>query len=109
MSPSVPISLKRRDGPRHVLKGPTNPCEVTFQSITRSGGLRMGKIEADSVNSIAIDSEPQDQHDKLMVASYISVGSTGNVLLARNTTLLPNIHGLAHIVCMIFAPTIELR
>ena len=109
MSPSVPVTLRRRNGQKHILKGPINPYEVSFQSITRAGGLRSAKIESDSVNSIVIDSEPHDMHDKLMVASYISVGSSGNVLLARNTTLLPNIHGLAHIVCMIFAPTIELR
>ncbi len=86
-----------------------NPYEVTFQAITRSGGLKTSKIETDSVNSIVVDSEPQDKHERLMVACSIGLNSSGNVLLARNTTLLPNIHGLAHIVCLIFAPTIELR
>ena len=99
----------RREGRQRLLKGPVNPYEVTFQSITRSGGLKTSKIESDSVNSIVVDSEPQDKHERLMVACSIGLNSSGNALLARNTTLLPNIHGLAHIVCMIFSPTIELR
>lgn len=91
------------------LKGPSNPCEVSFYAMTRSSGLRTAKVERDSVNSIVIDSEPQDKHKRLMVAGHIAVNSSGNIVLARNTTLLPNIHGLVHCLCLLFAPAVELR
>ena len=107
-NPSRNPACQRR-GEKCILKGPINPYEVSFQSITRSGGMRTTKIESDSVNSIVVDNEPNDSHERLMVAAQVNLSSSGNVLLARNTTLLPNIHGLAHLICLIFAPCVELR
>ena len=77
--------------------------------MTRAGGLKAARVESDSVNSIVLNDEPQDKHQRLMVAACVALNSTGNTVLARNTTLLPNIPGLAHLMCLVFAPSVELR
>ena len=77
--------------------------------MVRSSSGRAAKIARDSVNSIVVDSEPQDKHERLMVASQVSVNSSGSMVLARYTTLLPNLHGLPYVVCLLFAPTVEMR
>ena len=94
---------------RYCLKGPNNPFEVDFYAMTRGGGLRSTKIDRQSVNCIVVDSEPQDTHERMMVAAHVAINSAGNTVLARDTTLLPNIHGLAYLVCLVFAPTVEMR
>jgi ATP-dependent RNA helicase TDRD9 len=91
------------------LNGPTNPYEVSFYAMTKAGGLKSTRIDGSSVNSMVLNDEPQDKHHRLMVAATVALNATGNTVLARNTTLLPNIHGLGHLLCLLFAPTVELR
>ena len=92
-----------------LLRGPDNLYEVTFYSLTSVGGFRPAKVERDSVNSIVVENEPQDKHERLMIAAHVALNPAGNVCLARHTTLLPNIHGLIHLVAILFAPTVEMR
>ena len=77
--------------------------------MSHAGGLRTTRVERDSVNSIVVDSEPQDKMLRMMVASHVALNPVGSTILARDTTLLPNIHGLPHLVCLLFAPFVEMR
>ena len=54
---------------------------------------------------VVVDSEPQDKHERMMVP----VNASGSIVLARYTTLLPNLHGLPYLVCLLFAPAVEMR
>lgn len=62
-----------------------------------------------SVNSVALSTEPEDKHEKMMVSAHVGLNPSGSVLQARNTTLMPNISDLPALVCMLFAPTVEFR
>ncbi|XP_048586381.1 ATP-dependent RNA helicase TDRD9 isoform X1 [Nematostella vectensis] len=91
------------------LRGPFSPLELSFYSITCIGRLRAAKIEMDSVNSIALSDQPQDTHARLLVSANIGINASGQSVIARETTLMPNIHGLLPIVALTFAPCAELR
>ena len=67
------------------------------------------RIERDSVNSVALDSEPHDQHDRMLVAGFVGMNPTGNTMMVRDTTMLPNYHGLPALLGLLFAPNAELR
>ena len=77
--------------------------------MTNVGSLRPSRVERDSVNSIVVDPEPQNKHDKIMVAANVALNPSGNATLARETTLLPNLLGLPYLLCLLFAPSAEMR
>lgn len=91
------------------LRGPNSPLEMKLYNLTQVGMSRMVHIEWNSVNSVLLDTEPQDPHDRLLVAANVGQNPQGDRLTLHHTTLMPNLHGLASLVCLIFAPTIELR
>lgn len=91
------------------LKGPTSPYEVTFYAMTSIGSMCPVRVERESVNAIVVNSEPQDEHERMMFAANIQLSATTNTILVRDVTLMPNIHGLIHIVCILFAPVVEMR
>lgn len=63
----------------------------------------------DSVNSVALDSEPWDQNPKLLVAAHVDLTPSHGTIKARSTTMMPNIRGLSSFIPLIFAPKAELR
>lgn len=67
------------------------------------------RIDPDSVNSVAIDEAPQSKFSRLMVGSSIGMNSAGNCIIARNTTIMPQIPGLPALVTLLFAPYTEYR
>ena len=91
--------------------------------------IRDVRVERDSVNSVTIDNEPQDKHERIMIAGHVGLNPSGNTMvlrcecinyiilsfttiitaLNRDTTLMPNIHGLSSLICLLFAPTVEMR
>ena len=91
------------------LRGPFSPYELNFNSITASGRARCTRIERDSVNSVLVCEEPQDKYLRFMVAATITMNPTGSTLNARDTCLLPKIHGLASLLTLLFSPEAELR
>lgn len=91
------------------LHGPHSPYEINFASMTRVGRLKTTRVDRGSVNSVALSTEPEDKHQKMMVSAHVGLNPSGSVLQARNTTLMPNIQDLPAMVCMLFAPSIELR
>ena len=44
-----------------------------------------------------------------MVAAHVGMTPSGNSLVARSTTFMPNQRGLGALLTMIFAPQVELR
>ena len=103
---------------------PLSGTVCVFVSVTNI--CRGVRVERDSVNSITIDNEPQDKHERIMIAAHVGLNPNGNTMvlrcvsstlqnnndcffLHRDTTLMPNIHGLASLVCLLFAPTVEMR
>jgi len=46
---------------------------------------------------------------RLLVAASVGQNPQGDHLILRHTSLMPNLHGLASIICLIFAPCMELR
>lgn len=91
------------------LNGPHNPYEMIFNSLTSVGRLRSVKIDPDSVNCVAIDDEPQDRHERLMIAGFVGLNPGCSTMVARDTTILPSILGLPSIVSLLFCPVAELR
>ena len=95
--------------PQLSLKGPSSPYEVSFYSLTKIGLMKSARIERESVNSICLHSEPQDKHERLMVSAFVALNSNATSVIARETTLMPNINGLIYILTLMFAPYVELR
>uniref|UniRef100_A0A1A9UIK5 Probable ATP-dependent RNA helicase spindle-E n=1 Tax=Glossina austeni TaxID=7395 RepID=A0A1A9UIK5_GLOAU len=91
------------------LHGPYSPLETTICSVTNAGCLKSVRIEGNSVNAVLIDTDPQDVHERLIVAADIAENVSNNVIIARDTTLMPNIHGFAALVTMIFCPTMQIQ
>ena len=71
LSPSF-LLLLLRFSPPLVLKGPTNPYEVSFYPMTQAGGTRAAKVEKSAVNVVVVDSEPQDKHERMMEAAHVA-------------------------------------
>uniref|UniRef100_UPI00358FA5D5 ATP-dependent RNA helicase TDRD9-like n=1 Tax=Myxine glutinosa TaxID=7769 RepID=UPI00358FA5D5 len=91
------------------LFGPYSPYHMEFHSLTHIGRMRSIRVDKNSVNCVAVDIEPQDTHERLLLAAAVSVSPTGSTILLHDTTLMPPIHGLPAIVCAMFTPTMELR
>ena len=70
---------------------------------------RPARIDRESVNSVALDDEPQNPNDRLMVACFVGLNPGGTTVMARDTTILPNIPGLPALMALLFCPTAELR
>ena len=66
-------------------------------------------VEGNSVNSVLLDTTPEDPHDRLLVAGSVNENPTGENLTLRDTTLMPNLPGLTAILALLFTPRMELR
>ena len=91
------------------LKGPSSPYEVSFYSLTKIGRMKSARIERDSVNSICLHNEPQDKHERLMISSFVGLNPSASSVIARETTLMPNINGLIYLLTLLFSPYVEMR
>lgn len=90
-----------------VLSGPHSPLETSASATIRSSVMKPVSIESDSVNSILLDSNPQDTHEKLLVAG--NVNEQGNRLVLRQTSVMPNIPGFGALMALIFCPLAQLK
>ncbi|KAI4485731.1 hypothetical protein M0802_012565 [Mischocyttarus mexicanus] len=91
------------------LRGPYSPLECYLQNLTIAGRNKKIFIDKDSVNSVILDNNWQEQQENLVVAGSISQNATNNILTLRNTTLIPAIPGLTALLALIFTPRMELR
>uniref|UniRef100_A0A1B0DNM6 Uncharacterized protein n=1 Tax=Phlebotomus papatasi TaxID=29031 RepID=A0A1B0DNM6_PHLPP len=88
------------------LKGPTSPLTANLFSLTKSASMKNCRIERNSVNSVLLDNNYQDYHQKMLVATHIKKSGNGDLLLYQ-TTVMPNIPGLMALLSLIFCPTAE--
>ena len=70
---------------------------------------RTVRVDPESVNSAAVDPTPQNKYMRLMVAAFASSNADGRTIMARDTTIMPQIPGLHSILCLLFAPLVEMR
>ncbi|XP_016969045.1 probable ATP-dependent RNA helicase spindle-E [Drosophila rhopaloa] len=92
-----------------MLKGPYSPLESTMYSTIRVGVWKTVKIDNASVNAVLLDADPQDQHDQMIVAHTTVESTNGQILTARGTTLMPNVHGFGALMVMLFCPTMQMK
>ncbi|KAI8129774.1 putative ATP-dependent RNA helicase spindle-E [Lucilia cuprina] len=91
------------------LRGPYSPLETKIFSAVRVGEWKCVQIERESVNSVLLDTDPQDVHERLVVAADVTETQTGETIIARSTTLMPNIHGFGALMTMMFCPTMQIK
>ncbi|XP_030375012.1 probable ATP-dependent RNA helicase spindle-E [Scaptodrosophila lebanonensis] len=91
------------------LKGPFSSLETSVHALMRVGTWKTVDISRESVNSVLLDIDPQDQHEQMMVAASVATASRVDHLQARNTTLMPNMHGFGALMTMLFCPTMQLK
>ncbi|XP_060070551.1 ATP-dependent RNA helicase TDRD9-like [Ylistrum balloti] len=108
LKPSMTFREDRRGGKMN-LRGPHNPYEMSFISMTNVGSCRCAKIEPGSINCVSIDDEPHDPHSRLMIAAFVGLNPGGSTMLARDTTVMPLIPGLPTLISLLFAPIAEFR
>ncbi|XP_062851750.1 ATP-dependent RNA helicase TDRD9 [Trichomycterus rosablanca] len=92
-----------------LVHGPSSPHKVTFHSMSGVTQYRSVAIERDSINSVLVNDNPQDGHDRMMVAGSVSLSASGSYVTVKVTTLMPHIHGLPALITMLFTPIMELR
>ncbi|KAK7104950.1 ATP-dependent RNA helicase TDRD9-like [Littorina saxatilis] len=103
-----PDSAKRR-GRTIKLTGPSNPLEIEFISMTQTGSYRGMQVDPESVNSTAIDADPQNKFVRMMVAAFVGLNPKGMTMIARDTTIMPQIPGMQAVMCLLFSPIVEFR
>ncbi|XP_067635728.1 probable ATP-dependent RNA helicase spindle-E [Eurosta solidaginis] len=91
------------------LRGPYSALETKIFSAVRIGTWKSVGVERDSVNSVLIDTDPQDVHERLIVAASITEAQNAETLTARATTLMPNIHGFGALMTLLFCPTMQIK
>ena len=91
------------------LKGPYHPLQFSVTATHRIGSCKKASVEPDSVNSVLLDKSPNDRHDAWLVAGHVGTNPTGDSLVLRSTTLMPNIKGLGALLAMTFSPEVEMR
>lgn len=91
------------------LRGPFSPLEIELMHLTNAGASKKVNIDHQSVNSVLLDTAPNDPHDRLLVAGYVGESPSGKNLNLRETTLMPNLPGLTSLLSLMFCPRMELR
>ncbi|XP_077411546.1 ATP-dependent RNA helicase TDRD9 [Vanacampus margaritifer] len=91
------------------LLGPSSPHKIQFHCLYHQMYTKPVSIERSSVNNMALNVNPHYKHQRMLVAGSVFVNPTGNNILPRDTTLMPDIPGLPAIVTMLFTPIMELR
>ncbi|XP_051801542.1 ATP-dependent RNA helicase TDRD9 [Acanthochromis polyacanthus] len=87
------------------LHGPSSPYKINFHSLSH---YKKVCIDRTSINCFALNENPHDKHQRMLVAGTVSVNSTGTCILLRDTTLMPDIPGLPALITMLFTPIMEL-
>ena len=106
----VPEPAQRDFGKRIDLNGPSSPLEMKFLGKVKALSSFKMHIEDDSINSILLDNQPEDfHHERFMIAAQIITKNDQKIVVARSTTLMPNLPGLVSILTLLFAPRAEFR
>lgn len=84
------------------LRGPTSPIQMKFRSVLEKSKGYNVEIDCLSVNSILLDPEYEIPKRQMLVAASVAQTYRQNRLMARDTTLMPNIRGLPTIMALLF-------
>lgn len=91
------------------LRGPFSPMETNLLPANKISFWKSVLTERESVNSVLLNTDPQDTHEGLLVAAKITESSSGNGILARCSTLMPNVQGFGPLVAMLFCPMMQIK
>ena len=91
------------------LGGPFTPLEQKVQVQYRGGLFTGANIDSESINSVILDRNLAESHQKWLVAAHVGMASSGEALGLRNTFWLSSKPGLGALLTMVFAPVVELR
>ncbi|XP_039757557.1 probable ATP-dependent RNA helicase spindle-E [Pararge aegeria] len=91
------------------LKGPDSPLESSLHNLMYASRDKQVHVEWNSVNSVLLDTQPQEVYERLLVSAEVGQNDVSSKLTLRHTTLLPNIRGLPAIIALLFCPEAELR
>ncbi|XP_012057161.1 PREDICTED: probable ATP-dependent RNA helicase spindle-E [Atta cephalotes] len=106
--PDLPESCEYQS--KVTLQGPYSPIEVQLVHLVTKGLIKKVSVEATSVNSVLLDTCPENPKGIFLVAQNIIRNSKNlGQLSLRNTTLLPITPGLTSLITLIFTPYMELR
>lgn len=89
------------------LKGPISPLEMKLYGVLVNGANKNIDIEPQSVNSVLLDTEPQDPHTRMVVAASVNQAPVSNRLILRQTSIMPNIPGFPFLMALIFCPEMK--
>jgi len=90
-------------------KGPFSTLETEYHSMFKAGSNKNVKVCHSSINEVVLDNDISGTHKRFMVASDICVSQTGSTMTCRDTTLLPAIPALGSLICLTFAPLVDIR
>nr|XP_040055966.1 ATP-dependent RNA helicase TDRD9 isoform X2 [Gasterosteus aculeatus aculeatus] len=91
------------------LHGPYSPYKINFYSLGRKTLDKKVCVDKLSINSVILNENPQNKHQRMLVAGSVSVNSTGTRIQLNDTTYMPDIPGLPALLTMLFTPVMELR
>ncbi|XP_069986926.1 ATP-dependent RNA helicase TDRD9 [Penaeus vannamei] len=91
------------------LQGPESPLLLRFVALSRTGCTKGVKIEPSSVNSTALDLEPQNPHDRMIIAAFVTLNPSETVTTLHHTTIMPSVPGILSLCLLLFCPVAELR
>lgn len=94
-------------GRQVILRGPFSPLETTIHALTRIGATNKSEVERFSINTVMLDTDPQEPSERLVVCCAVSTSARG--LTLRSTTIMPPIQGLSGLIGTLFAPTLEMH
>lgn len=89
------------------MRGPSSPLEVVLRIVSDINTNQQVMVEPHSVNSVLLDTN-NEAYEKLLVAANITESQTSSKIVARDTTIMPNIPGFMALVSLIFCPYMEL-
>ncbi|KAM8915292.1 ATP-dependent RNA helicase TDRD9 [Spinachia spinachia] len=91
------------------LHGPYSPYKINFFSLSRKTLDKKVCVDKLSINAVTLNENPQNKHQRMLVAGSVSVNQTGTHIQLRDTTYMPDIAGLPALLTMLFTPVMELR
>lgn len=91
------------------VRGPTSPIRVNFLPVLEKSRNYNLDIDPLSVNSILLDPRYKEKNRQMLVAASVTQNPMRSRVIARDTTLMPNIPGLAELMALLFSPTRKLE
>lgn len=102
--PTIPPPTQADGKTRTItIKGPISPLNIVPYELSHNccGNLIIDPL---SVNHVLLENEPNDMSEKHMVVVSANQNDKDSPLIARNTTLMPNIRLFGPLMAAIFAP-----